>query len=241
MLLLAIMYTILATTIFIYFETKKDKPLLAWYFKALASFGFILIAGAAIYQSTKDSNGLVVLLPQHYDWLIMVLLIIFGLVMGLLGDLVLALRPLQDNTKDKQIIVFGISFFSLGHIFYLLALLRYSQFMLISLIFGILMVIIILYGSKILKFDMGRAKIPTLFYTGLIFTMVVQAIVAGNIDGFSRFSILFIVGAILFAVSDLILAPIYYKNDRRKIMIILNLVTYYAAQIMIASSIYFLR
>jgi hypothetical protein len=71
--------------------------------------------------------------------------------------------------------------------------------------------------------------------------MVVQAIVAGNIDGFSSFSILFIIGAILFAISDLILAPIYYKNDRRNIMIILNLVTYYAAQIMIASSIYFLR
>jgi uncharacterized membrane protein YhhN len=228
------------TALFIYNETKKDRPLNSWYFKALASFGFILIAGAAIYQRTADGTGQVFLLVMRLDQLQIILFIIFGLMMGLLGDLVLALRPLQDQKEDKKIIIFGISFFSIGHIFYLIALLRYSEFVLLSLIFGVVMVGLIYYMSKILKFDMGKAKIPSLFYTGLIFTMVLQAIVAGNVDNFSTFSILFMSGAMLFAISDLILAPIYFKGDTRKWMIAFNLMTYYAAQILIASSIYFI-
>jgi hypothetical protein len=36
------------------------------------------------------------------------------------------------------------------------------------------------------------------------------------------------------------LAPIYFRNDRRKGMVVLNLSTYYAAQLLIALSIYFL-
>ncbi|TNF09578.1 MAG: lysoplasmalogenase [Bacillota bacterium] len=240
MLLIAIVYTVIATSLFIFKETKKDRPLTSWYLKALSSFGFILIAGAAIYERTEDSTGQIFLLVMRLDQLQIVLFIIFGLMMGLLGDLVLALRPLQDQKEDKKIIIYGISFFSIGHIFYLIALLRYSDFVLLSLIFGLAMVGIIYYMSKILKFDMGIAKIPALFYTGLIFTMVLQAIVAGNIDNFSNFSILFMTGAVLFAISDLILAPIYFKGDNRKFMIALNLSTYYAAQILIAASIYFI-
>ena len=49
----------------------------------------------------------------------------------------------------------------------------------------------------------------------------------------------FMIGAILFGVSDLILAPIYYAGDKHKFMVVLNLLTYYGAQILIALSLFY--
>jgi uncharacterized membrane protein YhhN len=69
--------------------------------------------------------------------------------------------------------------------------------------------------------------------------MVGQAIDMGIQKDFNTFSVLLVSGAVLFAISDLILAPIYYKSDNRKWMIALNLATYYAAQLLIALSIYY--
>jgi hypothetical protein len=70
--------------------------------------------------------------------------------------------------------------------------------------------------------------------------MVGQSVMAGVQLNFQTSSILFLIGAILFGVSDLILAPIYYTDKSSKLMITLNLLTYYGAQILIALSIAFM-
>lgn len=229
MLWIALSYAIISTLIFIYVESKRNKPLFAWVLKALASFGFILVFVIGFYHRLNDS------IPLEIG-----LFILLGLICGLLGDLVLALRPLQPKEKDKTIIVYGIMFFSLGHIFYLISLISYKEFGSLALILGIIMLTVILAMSKILGFEMGKARIPTFIYTFLIFMMVGEAIYVGHLDNYSTFSTYLIFGAILFAISDLILSPIYYKGDNRAFLVISNLLTYYAAQILIALSIYYL-
>ena len=46
--------------------------------------------------------------------------------------------------------------------------------------------------------------------------------------------------AILFGISDLLLAPIYFKDEKSKFFVVSNLATYYLGQFLIALSIFFL-
>jgi len=229
MLWFALSYAIISTLVFIFVETKMKKPLLAWVLKGCASFGFIFVFAVAFYSKLDDSINL--------SFSVFLLL---GLVCGMLGDLVLALRPLQPKEHDKTIIVYGILFFSLGHIFYLIALITFKEFGSLSLILGLIMLPVILAMSKVMGFDMGKARIPTFIYTFLIFAMVGESIYVGHLANYPTFTTLMILGAILFAISDLILAPIYYKSDNRAFLVASNLLTYYAAQLLIALSIYYL-
>jgi len=236
MLEFVLILAIILVCLYIFVEVNYKNPLTSIFFKALASFGFIsLFSVALLNRSSLTTFNLTLgeLLP-------VAILFFLGLVTGLIGDLLLALRPLNEEKEDKKIIISGIIAFSMGHVFYLLGLLVLSSFSYLSIILGILMTIIIYIGSILLKFEMGIAKIPALFYTFLIFTMVGQAVSLGIQTDFNTFSVLISIGAILFAVSDLILAPIYFKGDKRDIMVIFNLSTYYAAQLFIAISIMYL-
>ena len=219
---------------FIFVDARGKNYLHSIFFKSLASLSFVMVYGFSIFLK-KDE--LINLGNKEIGFMVFILL---GLISGLIGDLLLALRPLQDKSKDKQIIIFGIISFSLGHLFYLTALYQLSKFSILSILLGIIMTLIIYIGSRILKFEMGIAKIPTFFYTFLIFTMVGQTISLSMSQNYTFFSIILMIGALLFAVSDLILAPIYYKNEKRAMFVVCNLTTYYLAQVFIAYSIYLL-
>ncbi len=215
--------------VIIYIITEhQKKPLLALMVKGFASLSFIgVFAGALIGRTQFIDRSLASL-------------ILLGLVSGLLGDVYLALRPLRPQSENENIILGGITCFSVGHLFYLAALFTLSGFHVIAIPIAIVMTIIVIAGSKFMKFQMGIAKHPTYFYSLLIFLMIGTALGHGLAVGFGSFEILMLAGAILFGISDLILAPIYYQGKDTKLMITMNLVTYYSAQILIASSIYFI-
>lgn len=206
----------------------QHKPLLALMTKGFASLGFMGVFAASIFGRLQFIDR--TLVP----------LVLMGLVAGLMGDLYLALRPLRPKTENETIILGGILCFSTGHLFYLTALISLSGFHWIAIPISIVMTTAVITGSKLMKFQMGIAKIPTYIYSLLIFLMIGQALGHGLVTSFGVFEILILTGAILFGVSDLILAPIYYQGKDTKLMITLNLVTYYAAQILIALSIYFI-
>lgn len=204
-----------------------QKPLISLYVKALASLSFIILGTYSLLVNAND-------IPEFMGW------ILLGLASGMIGDIVLALRPLRPKEEDKLIIVFGIISFSIGHLFYLTALLMMSTFSWISLIVGLIAFFIVVVMSYIMKFNMKIARIPSYVYAFLIFFMVGQSVMAGSQSNYQTSSVLFLLGAILFGVSDLILAPIYYTDKSSKVMIALNLLTYYGAQILIALSIAFM-
>lgn len=206
----------------------KFSPLKAFMSKGLASFGFIMIFGVSLIE-----KGILILIP-------FAVLILLGLVSGLLGDLYLALRTLRPKDENFKIINSGILCFSIGHLFYLGALLILSPVSYFAFLISFIMTAVVIVGSRVLKFEMNISRYPSYFYSILIFFMIGQSLGYAIMQSFSIHSVLLFIGAILFGISDLILAPIYFKNDNRKIMIAFNLSTYYLAQILIALSVYYL-
>jgi hypothetical protein len=98
---------------------------------------------------------------------------------------------------------------------------------------------VMLFG-KLGKFEMGTTKMYNYLYSFLLFFMVGQTLGFALETGFNPLSLVLFIGFTLFALSDLFLASIYYQKQTSKILIVSNLFTYYAAQVLIALSILFL-
>lgn len=216
------------------FSESLHRPLLSFGLKALASFSFILLAIISIFSFQTD------LAVDSTTTIIIGLCFMAGLVAGLIGDLTLALRPLRPKEEDKKIIVMGIIPFAIGHLFYLAGLLLQGDLSWVAIVLPIAMTSLIVIMSIKLKYEMGIARYPTYVYATLIFMMVGQAIGLAFLLSFNMYSLLLLIGAILFAVSDLLLAPIYFSGNKSYYLVALNLLTYYGAQVLIAYSLCFL-
>lgn len=216
----------------------QEKPLLALLLKGLASFGFLMVFAFGLNDAIVNVFDDPVWFGYFAnDRLLVSMLFLLGLVCGLLGDLFLGLRPLRPKAENETIILFGISAFAIGHIFYYIALVMVGGFTFWAIVFSAVVTVLFYFGSKALRFEMGKVMIPALLYSGLIFLMVGQAVFNTVGLGLSTYTGIVVAGAVLFAISDLILAPIYFKGETRKGFVIANLSTYYAAQIMIALSV----
>ncbi|MCF7932297.1 MAG: lysoplasmalogenase [Acholeplasmataceae bacterium] len=216
----------------------QEKPLLALFLKGLASFGFLMVFAFGLNDAIVNVFDDPVWFGYFQnDRLLVAMLFALGLVCGLLGDLYLGLRPLRPAGENERIIMSGITAFSLGHIFYYVALVMIGGFTVWAILFSVIVTILFYVGSDAMDFKMGKVKLPSLFYSGLIFLMVGQAIFNTVGLGLSTYTSIVLAGALLFAISDLILAPIYFKGETRKGFVIANLSTYYAAQILIALSV----
>lgn len=232
-------FAVLLVILFIVIELRSN-PRVSMFFKGFASLGFMLVFASAFYENLIKVEAQI---PSSYVELGQFLyagLILLGLACGILGDLYLAIRPMEEKRNDKKIIIGGILYFALGHLFYLFLIFGFISLNLFSIGLGLIMVLVIYLGSRILDFKMGEAKYYSLAYTFIIFLFVGQAISLAIANDFNTFSVLILVGSILFSISDLILAPIYFKEDDSKYLIVINYVTYYGAQLCIALSVLYL-
>lgn len=176
---------------------------------------------------------------------------LIGLVFGALGDLFLHL------ITDKQI-VFGIGLLSflVGHIFYIIAFGKAMTYQLpqanvfdwraivaVLLIFAAVAV----YAVKT-KMKLGIAAVPVALYALTISTMLVTAFqLCGRffLEGFNNdiSSICTIgIGAVLFVLSDGSLALLLFGGkEKNRPLKIFNIATYFAGQVLLATSILFLK
>ena len=223
--------------LFIYFIVMKNR-ILGFYLKGFTSLSFLLIFGYGIHDFFIKNDGLSMALNDN-KFLYFTLFIGLGLICGLVGDLFLEVQYFYDKKKESQILYGMISFF-MGHVFYIIAISTLIGFNFFSVLIGLVFTLLIAVGGQVLKMDFGVLRIPSYMYTFIIFTMVGQAFFLGISYDFNLFSLTLMIGAILFGISDLILAPIYFKNEKRASFAILNLSTYYMAQLLIAISILFL-
>lgn len=228
MIYLAIFLSVGLVALYIYIETL-GRPLQSITFKGLASFGFILL-----YVISVLSSKIYLTHPT------VTFLFGLGLVAGLMGDIYLALRPLRPINENHQIILIGTLCFLVGHIFYYSALVINGSFSFWAIIISLFITIGTFLASKVLKLNWGPSKIPSVIYSFLLFLVAGQAFMNGITIGFDGFYSAVTIGAILFGISDLILAQIYFGGKSNNPFIILNLSTYYAAQIFIAFSLYLL-
>ncbi len=178
-------------------------------------------------------------------------LIIWGLVFGWLGDLFLHLLT------DK-IWVFGIGLvsFLVGHIFYIAAFQKaiyvsYPQAHTVAwyevLLVLALVGLIVFYAVK-KKIDIKNIMaVPVLLYALTISCMLVKALrfyvgawFYGGSDHLFALFVTVAVGAIFFVLSDGSLGMILYGGEsKNRPLKIFNIATYFAAQILLASSIFF--
>jgi len=189
----------------------KDNKTLCFVFKPLTIFSIILTAIYFSYGNYSNYKGLIIL----------------GLVFSMFGDIFL-LFP-----ENK--FVHGLVSFLIAHIFYIIALSQYihnlQNILIILLIFS-------LYGFLIFKYlesNLGKYKIPVIIYISVIILMGVLSINYYLVDN-SHQSISFLLGSILFLISDTTLSINKFKNKFYLAQFII-LSTYYLAQYLIAISL----
>ncbi len=226
MIYLMLSLAVLLFVLYLYVELNH-KPLHAFAFKGLASLGFIGVFTVSVVSNNTFLN----------EPLIAALFLI-GLVAGLMGDLYLALRPLRPKEENHSIILIGTLCFATGHVFYYSALLLNGPFSLWAPLISLIVTIATFMASKLMKLNWGPSKIPSLVYSFLLFLVASQAFINALNDGFTPYGLVVLIGAVLFALSDLILAQIYFGNNTKKSFIVANLSTYYLAQILLAFSLF---
>lgn len=166
-------------------------------------------------------------------------LVVCGLVLGLVGDQLLAMRLIHKNHHDHFFIAGALSF-GVGHVLYMIFLYRACA---VS-IFGVLPMLLIgvlasLVYAKKNGTDVEEKTPLAAGYIILVLLMASTAISAAVMTG-TMSGLLFALGGILFSVSDNILcAYCYGKNPVWKMNRDLH-ITYYGAQLAIAWSIFFL-
>lgn len=161
-----------------------------------------------------------------------------GLIFGMLGDILLNLRHLFKKI-DSLIFLVGILVFLTGHIFYLLALLPLCTNTLVAIIIGTVITILLL----IWIFSKIEAKITFkifgIFYIGAIVIMTSVASI-NYLNNPNTNGLIYLIGALLFTASDIILIFNTFGKESKKSMRIANLLLYYLGQLAIALSLLFI-
>lgn len=170
-----------------------------------------------------------------------------GLVFGLLGDVWLDLKYVFPDA-DEPFTFAGFASFGIGHILFCLGLARQYAHAGMGAIFWLPLLLALLTGvviaamEKPMKLRYGKFKPVVAGYGFLLFSTVLLSGALAVNEGFRCVSLnLFFAGAVLFAVSDLILSGTYFGEGReRPVDLLLNYLSYYPAQFLIAYSLLYL-
>lgn len=193
--------------------------------KTVASLFFIALGVAGMLSADSVDKAAV--------------LILFGLIMGLVGDIVLDLKVVYPQSNDMYLNA-GMISFGIGHILYFFAVLMLISFNLTTLLVTIAITLplsaLILFAAKLMKINFGKFIIHSVLYTVMLTFMSVYTIALAIAD--PTFALM-ASGMVLFLLSDLVLSQMYFggKQDD-KMMCIINHILYYAAQICIAAFIF---
>lgn len=197
-----------------------DKYVSADVWKGLASLCFVLIG----VLNSPGGN--------------VATLLVFGLILGFIADILLNLRFIFKKRGQLAFLI-GILVFLAGHIVYLIAILEMSTNWKICIAAGLALAGLLLLWL----FKNITAKLPFMIF-GIIYIgaiMLMNAVAVGNLVAKpSAFTAIFALGAFLFLVSDIVLIINTFGKQFRESFRILNIVLYYAGQILIGVSLMFL-
>lgn len=204
---MVLVYFIMAVTIILSFVTvyTQTKGYMGTRFllKILSSFSFMIMAFVAIAVVGKVEL-----------WHI---LILTGLLFGLLGDVFLGTKGIVTERYIEPLLLFGLIFFLIGHIFYIYVFITIAQSFLLWLLILIIVLPIVVFGMiKIGVMNPKRATIPIYFYSLIIGLMLISAINYIVTTTFTAKSIVIIIGALLFTLSDLLLGIYNFGNIKEK-------------------------
>ncbi len=219
-----------------YYWPEKCKE--SMIFKIISSTMFVLCGYFAIKLDGST----------NYDKMIL-----WGLIFGWLGDVLL-----HALTKNMIPFVLGVVAFLTGHVFYIIGIQQaidsdfpgqktFEWYEFIAVIAIVLLVVLCTNIKKLFKKNVPMAA-GLVFYGIFLALMLVKAlryvisvIAYGVDDNMVMIAVTVGVGAILFALSDISLGIILSGEKVKRSMRIFNIVTYYAAQILIACSVFFVN
>lgn len=202
-------------------EMERDNHPKAVRLKGLASLCFVL---TGLWFTVLAGGGL-----RH-------VLICFGLVPGLVGDVLLAMR-FEYREKHDQLFLIGAISFALGHLLYIAAMLGVDGKAILSAIpFWIVGLGLSGFYALRKRADAGPMQIPGYGYMALVVGMgAVACGLAVRHPGAA--AILFALGGILFGISDNILAAHCFGTAKAPVYNRWIHYTYYTAQLLIAWSL----
>ena len=200
----------------------EEKYGLAVVLKGLASLMFVIMGYLAYTRVNNVFNKI----------------FYYGLLCGMFGDILLNLRFVFPK-QGQKIFLIGILTFLIGHILYLVGLLKQIRHVWVwhCIILGALAAAALLaYIFKTM--DIKPAfKIFGVFYLGAVFIMCALAIGLAIFSPMPR-TIVYCLGAILFTASDVILIFNTFSGTTRFSLRITNILLYYLGQLLIAYSLF---
>ena len=163
--------------------------------------------------------------------------LLVGLLFGVLGDFLLAVKNVREKRHEKALFAGGIAAFAAGHIAYIVYFYRLAPHGYLAPVsaaaFAVLYVAVTATAGN---FKYGGMLVPVSLYCFVVaysFTAAVSAASAGAAG------VLVAVGAALFLLSDVVLSVFLFAPVRCKVLGILNLAAYFPAQFLLALSILF--
>ncbi len=170
--------------------------------------------------------------------------VIPGLVFGLMGDVWLDLKFVYP-ADDAPLTYAGFACFGVGHILYQLGLIRgfYTHgtpgFVLVPMGLALLLTLANAALEKPMKLRFGAMKPVVIAYGFLLFFTVALSGALALQNRWQQPALnVFFIGSVLFMLSDLILSGTYFGEGKdRPVDLLLNYLTYYPAQFLIALSL----
>lgn len=249
---------LVALILFCIARDKFSSPL-AIILKTTTSMFFIATGISAIVENALDMNGL------PLSSLVPACLVAMGLVCGMVGDIVLDFKIYFKGLKDQYIsaerdsdamMYFGMIAFAIGHVLYITSVaIRFPEnaiFLLWTALMSLgIVAVLISVTIFVLKMNYGKFLVPSICYAFLLCWFVTVSVWTLDFYEVKTAGIILLIGSILFAVSDMILSMTYFSkkedyekqgllNPESKLFIVLNHVTYYVAQFLIAVSLLFI-
>ena len=206
-------------SVFIYYE-HKEKYVLAVILKGLASLCFVLFGVLCSIQA----------LNMQFAKMVKI-----GLLLGLIADIMLNLRFVFKK-NGKLVFLVGILVFLAGHVLYLCALIPGYSYALVTALVGIIVSALVLKWI-FTQIEAEKAfKIFGVFYIGVI--VIMNAFALRNFILDSQMSnLIFLIGAISFLFSDIVLILNTFGKETKFSLRITNLSLYYVGQLLIAFSL----
>lgn len=207
-------------------KCKNERSVGGVFLKNAVSIFFILTAAVGLIQNPSR---------VEYGTLILV-----GLAFGMLGDIYLDQKWVYPNDMKKYLYA-GFVSFGIGHLFYIPAMVRAAgielKWLLIPAAAGLVVAVGNLLLEKPMKQNFGEYKVIVTVYGFILAFMAATAVTCAVLTGEKTF-VVFAAGGVFFLISDLILSPMYFGEGKNTPMnFILNHVTYYLGQYLIAFSV----